>query len=1255
MDDSPRLPGTTSQKDHLPDVHPPRSGPLDQAGRAPSKPVKDRTAALPSRSRFDMRRLIPIVLLVLSLPALAQQRKEAKDQKLEKATSAAPDKSLAGDITRKKTESTELAPALQYDHFRLGVELQVASKRRQQITDLKKIIELTDEKAKERPDLLFRLGELYFEESKYFFYEANRKDDDYIRAMNAGDKAGQESAKKEKEGLTVKSKEFARLATERYAEIVKRFPEYKRSDEVLYFLGHNLMEAGDEKRALVAYKRLIDKYSKGANASKFLPDAYLAFGEYHFANSKGKPDQLNKALEYYRLAEGFPQNQAYAFAIYKQGWCYFNLADYEKAMDKFKAVILYGEFAGAEAVDKDGGKSAKSGKSTLIREARSDYVKAFARSTRSASDARVSFARIAKQDEDQWKMLKQLANLYYEDGKDKEAALTFNGLIQRRPRSPEAPGFQGKIVDCVLRAGNKKMTVDQVRRLVKIHDDVVKSGAIKDDKDKKAMDEARELSERTISNLAVNWHNEGKKTRDQETFQFANEVYSDYLTLFPDNKKAYDLRFFWAELLNDNLQRYDKAAEQYTLALMQDVARVEKKEKPGKWMANAAYNSVLAWDEVVKAAEQKGTLKPPDVSDAKKKAAIAPQRKALLEACDRYLKYLPEGDKRVEIAFKAANIYYRHNYFDEAVKAFADIALNHQDFKFETGERASEMAANLIIDIYNVSGDWAKMNEWARKFYNDPKLASGKFRDELSGYIEQSAFKLVNQLEAQKDYAKAAEAYLAFVAEFPKSAIAEKALFNASIDFYTAKMMDRAIEVRKRLVSQYPNSEFVPACLYANAEVAEAIGDFEVAADWYEQYVRGYEKSLGGGAKRQAAKPKPQKAEAKGDPAKPGDKPPAGKPIWEESKAQIALFNAGVFREGLGQYKQALKNREHYLELWPNSKDADAVFLSIADLHEKNGAHSKAIKQLEEYEKNNLKEPNKFLMAEGRITQIYEDKLRRPKEARRVYTRIWEHYEKLAPKQKKSLDNAALDAVARAHFVLSDEAWNDYAKLKLRWGRGNAMAQEFKHTLQDKAKALETVQKRYTQTVAFKSGDPAICALYQIGMAYHQMVDAVVNAPMPAGAPPELQDAIRAELAGQAQPIKDKAAEAFAATVAKGQELDIFNQCFAKSLALLRETYRPQQFPPMPEEALELKASGPEMSVGGGVVTSIQAVPVVTDSQAKEAKQKADELGKQVSDVRGASGSAPKADLAEEKEPEPRPAKGKAKKRNNTDEPEDSL
>jgi hypothetical protein len=306
------------------------------------------------------------------------------------------------------------------------------------------------------------------------------------------------------------------------------------------------------------------------------------------------------------------------------------------------------------------------------------------------------------------------------------------------------------------------------------------------------------------------------------------------------------------------------------------------------------------------------------------------------------------------------------------------------------------------------------------------------------------------------------------------------------------------------------------------------------------------------------------------------------------------------------------------------------------------------MKHLEEYERKFQRDASKVLMAEGRIASIYEQKLRKPKDARRIYVRIWDYYEKLPSRLKKNLDLEALDAVARAHFELSDADWGEYTRLRLRWGRGNAMADEFKRSLTDKAKALEAVQKRYTQTVSFKSGDPAICALYKIGMAYHHMADSVTNAPMPRGAPPELQDAIRDELAGQALPIKEKAAEAFAATAQKARELDLFNPCSAKALAMLRDGYRPDQFPAMPEVKAEM-AQQREVALGGGLLTAIQEPPQLTAAQAKDAKERAQELGAELTDLRGSNVPAQATKVT--KDAEPVPARADA----GSDEPEDSL
>ncbi len=1137
-----------------------------------------------------MRRLVSVLIFALSFPVAAQAKKEAKEVELrKKESSLAPDKSLAGDITRKK-EKREEAPSLKYDQFRTGVELQVAAKRREQIGDLQKIISLSSDK-RETPGLLFRLGELMWEESKFFFFEANRKDDDKIRAMNADDKAGIAQAEAEKAKILEQSKEYSQKAIEQYSRIVQEFKDFERTDEVLYFLGLNLMEMGDEKRGLVAYKRLVDKYTK----SRYLPDAYLAIGEFYFNNSKSKRDQLEKALENYKSAAKFTDSQVYGYALYKQGWCYFNMSDFEKAMDQFKAVVLYVKFAGAEEVE--GKKGAKGNRVGLAKEARNDFVRAYSRGGGGPGEAKEKFSKLADTPEDLRLMIRQVANLFYEDGKDKEAALAYDMLIKERPISPDAPGFQSRIVDCVMRAGNKQMTVQQVRRLVKIMDDVLKNNKELNDKDKKALDEARELSERTISKLAVDWHNEGKKTRDEATFEFANAVYADYLTLFPENKKAYDLRFFWAELLNDNLNKYEKAAEEYTKVFGVDIEKVKKGagEKPGKYMTNSSYNAILAWTEVVKQAEASGAIKPETTTDPQKKLTIPPQKQNLLEACERYTKYIEKGEKKVEIAYKAARIYYDYNHLDEAVARLSEIALKYPDYKFEDGSRAGEVSANLVLDSYNLIGDWAKVNEWSRKFYAEDKLAVGKFREELAKLVEQSSFKLINQLEAKKDYAKAAEAYMTFVNEWPKSELAEKALFNAAIDFFNAKMLNRAIEVRKQLIQRHPKSQYVPQTMFALAEGYEAIADFEPAADYYEAYASAYEKSKGGGKKGKAA---PKKGAA-----------PASDQVWEEQKAQDALFNAGVFREGLGAYKQALKNREKYLELWGSSKDAEAVEKSIIDLYEKMGLWAKAVKALEDYEKKNNKDPNKVLISEGRIASIYEEKLKNGKQARTVLNRAFDYYEKLSKKVRDGLEIQALDTVARASFAKNEDDWKKYSAVKLKWSKIQNIG-ELKGSIAAKGSALQDIQKAYTKTVAFKSADPAICALHKIGLAYDQFGDQLINFPVPKGLPEDLLIELRPQFEQQADPVKQKAGEAFTAAVQKSQELDVFNPCTIAALEMLRTKYRPDAFPKMREDVMELKLpADKQMAIGGDVLTSIQAIPVITQEKAAELKASAREVG----------------------------------------------
>jgi hypothetical protein len=192
--------------------------------------------------------------------------------------------------------------------------------------------------------------------------------------------------------------------------------------------------------------------------------------------------------------------------------------------------------------------------------------------------------------------------------------------------------------------------------------------------------------------------------------------------------------------------------------------------------------------------------------------------------------------------------------------------------------------------------------------------------------------------------------------------------------------------------------------------------------------------------------------------------------------------------------------------------------------------------------------------------------------------------------------------VAQAHFLSVEPDWREYLRLKFTWGRP-ADPKKFKESITDKKRALDVVQKKYIQTVAFGAPRPAICALHRIGLAYHEFYEKLTNAPMPPGVDAETEQAIRDEFSKQAEPLKAQAAEAFASAVTKSRELDFVNDCTKQSLKMLRDTYAPEQFPAMQEEHVALK-KGADLVLGGDLVATIQDVPppVVEDVATVQAK-----------------------------------------------------
>jgi tetratricopeptide (TPR) repeat protein len=1068
--------------------------------------------------------------------------------------SVAPDPSLGGSLRPAEApRAAEAAgPALTYEAFRYRVEGQLSGKRREEIADLEKLIQLGGNPT-EMPGWLFRLAELDWEESQYYFFEANRKDDALLRLGANPPAAEVQRLQGEKRSLEDRSRAYQDEAIARYKEILQKFPDYARSDEVLFFLGENLWKQGKQKEALAAYKILVTKHE----GSRYVPDAWMAFGEHYFnaAEKSERTRNLENALKAYQRAASYKESSVYGFALYKQAWVYYNLARWTDALDLFRAVVIFGELPTTTLTQDK--------RLALVREARKDYVRTYSH-VGSPEAAQEEFRKVGG--EANWfEMLRGLADLYYGEGKDREAMLVYRQLIQARPLSAEAPLFQARIVTAAGRLGRKELAVQQARVFVKMLGEVEASGAVKDEKGKKQLEEARAAAENTLRTLAVQYHTEWKKTRDEPVAGLAAEVYEDYLQVFPDAPQAYDMRFFYAELLYA-LERYARAGDTYTQVALADARKVDAGEKPGKHLLDALEFAVHAYDVPARKFEE--TEKRAAAADARTPLPIPAPKQQLLDAALRYRKYAPQGPKVVEVTYRAANIYYRYNHLPEAQALFTEIATQHPRSEL------SGYAANLALDTYNMQGDWKGMNEQAKRLYGNADLVARHpaLKDDLARVVEQSAFKVIEQQEKSGQYLAAADAYLAFAREWPQSKLAPTALYNASVDLVAARQLDRAGQVREELVTRYPGGAVVPKVLWANGADFEAIADFEKAADFYERYFEGWRKERFGAA------PAAPRGKGKG---KAPAAPAAGEPAFEEAKARDALYNAGVFREGLRQLDRAEADRTAYVTAWPDGPDSGRVFLSIADLYARRKDWGKELKQLEEYQRRYGKDPTDWIVAQGRIARAME-RAGNSAGARRAWAQALDHYRKTGSKAGER----ALPVVAWASYLELEPDFERYDRITL-----DVAPRYLKAQLEVKARKLADLQRRYTEVVNLKQAEAAVCALYRIGDGYRRFSRSLAEAPVPAELKAmrraDVVQEYRAQLLQLSEGPQKKAVEGFDYALAKAREYGIWNECARQSAEALAKLDPERQAAP-PEVVPALAGPAPAPVPGHGLLAAVQ-------------------------------------------------------------------
>ena len=986
----------------------------------------------------------------------------------------------ATEFKQVKTETASaVAPTLHAEDFRGKLELQVNTKREEQIDYLQRILSIgTDES--EKPGIYFRLGELFWEKSQWFFFKSQETD-----------------SKDEKKQFESESKRFQENAINLYQKIVTEYKRYDRTDEVLYYLGKSLIDVERQEEATTHFKRLIQEYPN----SQFVPDAWLAVGEYFFNKA-----ELAKALLAYKKAEAYKDSPVYGFAVYKQGWCYINTGDWDSAIERFRTVIFY---ADAQAA------ATKSGKLSLRKEAQKDYVRAYAH-VGNAKEAKANFLKVGGKDNYR-AMLETLGSIYIDQGKQKEVIAVFKDLIADQPNSTRIVVFQGRVVESAAKLGNKRYTVNESRTLTNFFVKVKKqSAAITEPKAKEDSErdlrQATEIAESQVRKLATSYHQEARKTKNDELYGYAMELYSNYLTIFPETLYAYDMRFFFAELLY-KLGRYEDAAEQYTqVVLARPDPNSKEEDKKPRFLLQASEEAVRAYDQVVQDLDKKS---PPKIVGLEAQP-IPTIKLKLIQACERYLKYEPNGPKVVEIRYKMARIYYTYNHFEEAAPAFSEIVRSHP--KHET----AVYAANLTLDIYNGLKDYDTLNKLAREFYEIPELGDAEFKKGVRKIIENTTFKMIEAKEKSKDYLGSAEEYMRFVREFKESDLVDKSVYNAAVNYDKGGKLDKAIETRRYLIANFPKSPLVPDTLYNIAESYERVADFAQAATELENFAQKY---------------------------------------GQDKRTPDALNNAGVYRRTLRQFPKAEEDFNTFMKLGAGNTLAPKVAFSLCEMDEEHNATSRAADCYFDYFRHyGSKDDEQRLLSQFRRGLIFRDKTHYRKGEEEALGYFRKEFGRMSAKGVKM--PLANDAMASLAFAEAEQNFNEFKKMNLKINVKNlADTKVFAKSFKDKGDKSLQARKQFEQVVVtYKVAEYALASLFYIGEIYRDIVRALIETPVPNGLTNDQKQLYKEALKEKTLPIEDQAVEAYRNCVKRANELGIYNRWSVKALDRLHE-YRPDEFP----------------------------------------------------------------------------------------------
>jgi len=285
----------------------------------------------------------------------------------------------------------------------------------------------------------------------------------------------------------------------------------------------------------------------------------------------------------------------------------------------------------------------------------------------------------------------------------------------------------------------------------------------------------------------------------------------------------------------------------------------------------------------------------------------------------------------------------------------------------------------------------------------------------------------------------AAKEFQEFVGRYPRSEYAPLALNDSVVIAEKAEQLDLVIAAAEQLLKDYPGAPETlqkPAVL-SLAGAYERSARFPEAVRWYEQY-----------ASRWPTDP----------------------------KAPDQLFNAALWREGLGDDAGALADWRRYVERYRSRPDAARIAYNVGLLLERQKDWREAADHWREFQRGygRTAPPGQLLLARYKEGLARREAGRKDAGAAAAFADVAQRFPHLPQAERTA---AAADAAAHARFLLVEPAFDEFVAIRFRTARQAGLVAALKAKNGRMAKLLAA----YTEVIAAGSPRWSQAALTRLG------------------------------------------------------------------------------------------------------------------------------------------------------------------------------